>query len=189
MRIKASLPALAVAALSILLFASAGSSQASQAGGNAGHQLLADLLAEVRRLRTLVENEQRDSYRGLLLVERLRLQQEHVDRLARQLDEVRLDLTDIGAHLPQMQERVKTVESQAQELRDAAQLGQLELELKELRSSVEQQASRQQLQQEREGQLASQLQIEQSKLNELNDKLRVIESQLEKQTSGASIEN
>lgn len=188
MRIKSSLSALAIPALFILLSVSGVSSQVPQSQGAPGNLLLADLLTEVRRIRTAIENEQRDAYRGLMLVERIRLQQEHVDRLAKQLDDVRLDLTNMNVHLPLMQERVKEFEAQVESERDAAQLSHLELELKEIRSTVEQQVNQQRLQQEREGQLALQLQEEQAKLNDLNDKLQAIDLKMEKQTLGDSPE-
>jgi chromosome segregation ATPase len=182
MGIKASRWAFIISVLFILFSVGAVSSQVpqGQGWGTANNQVLADLLAEVRRLRTAVESDHRDSYSGLMLVERIRLQQEHVDRLATQLDDIRLDLASSKTLLPQMQERVKVFESQVKKEYDVVQLSQLELELSALRSTVEQQVSRQQIQQERESQLATQLQAEQSKLNELNDKLQMIEASLEK---------
>lgn len=188
MRTKASPALFVISVLLILFFGGAVSSQVAQGQGGITvcSQALTDLLAEVRRLRMAVEGEKRDSYRGLMLVERVRLQQEHVDRLAARLHDVRLDLSSTKTHLPQMQERVKAFESQIVDTHDAAQLSQLELELNVLKGTVEQQAERQRMQQESEAELAAQLQAEQSRLRELNDRLQAMEADSEGQATTAA---
>jgi chromosome segregation ATPase len=136
-----------------------------------GTQILEELLGEVRELRKAVQGNRLDTYRGLMLIERIRLQQEHVDRLSRQLDDLRLDLSNIDGHLPEMQDRVKNFESQIENEQDSTRKNQVESELKTFRSLVDQQVSQHQLMLNRESQLLVQLQSEQTKLNELNEKL------------------
>jgi len=134
-------------------------------------KILEELLSEVRQLRKTTQEKHLDAYRGLMVVERFRLQQERVDRLARQLDELRLDLSNMETHLPEMQERVKNFETQLEGEQEPARKSQLESEMKAFRSLLDQQVSQHQLLQERESQLNVQLQTEQAKLDELNQKL------------------
>jgi hypothetical protein len=138
-------------------------------------QLLRDLLSEVRLLRKSVEEAQSSTYRGLLAIERVRLQQEQVDRLSRQLSELKREQMNLNAHLPPMQERIKAFESQIENERDPARRVQLESEFTAFRNLVELESIRHQQQQELEQQLTGQLQAGQAKLNELNDRLQVAE--------------
>lgn len=138
-------------------------------------QMLEDLLGEVRQLRKVVQDNRLDAYRGLMVVERVRLQQEHIDRLTRQLDELRLDLSNMEMHMPEMEDRVKDFESQVENEKDSARKTQVESELKAFRSMLDQQLSQRQSLHERETQLAVQLVTEQAKLDELNEKLIAFE--------------
>ncbi len=167
---------IAMAVLLLLLgavLAQGSSGQESSLTGNT--QLLRDLLSEVRLLRKSVQEAQLNTYRGLLMVERIRLQREQVDRLTRQLNELKREQLNFSANLPPMQERIKVFESQIENERDPARRSQLELELTAFKNLVEQEASRQRQQQELEPQLTGQLQSEQAKLDELNERLLAVE--------------
>lgn len=170
-RITKSLLVVGVALLGITMGTTFAQTDRDNSASAGVMKILEDLLSEVHQLRKTVQENRLDAYRGLMVVERLRLQQERVDRLSRQLDELRLDLTNMETHLPEMQDRVKNFESQVEGEQEAIRKSQLESELKAFRSLLDQQLAQRQLLQEREGQLNVQLQTEQAKLDDLNQKL------------------
>ena len=65
------------------------SNSSANAGGARQDQVLADLLGEVRQLRIALQQISVNAYRGQILVERLRLQQEQVNRLSQELNSTR----------------------------------------------------------------------------------------------------
>lgn len=173
-------PLIAIAVLLSLLGAvvvvQGSNAQESQLTGNT--QLLRELLSEIRLLRKSVQDAQSNTYIGLLVFERIRLQQEHVDRLTRQLNELKREQMNLNAQLQPMQERFKVFESQLENERDPGRRSQLESEFAAFKNLLEQETFRQRQQQELEPQLTSQLQSEQAKLNELNQRLLIIEKVL-----------
>jgi DNA repair exonuclease SbcCD ATPase subunit len=141
-------------------------------------QTLQTLLAEVRQLRLAIERSNQIGPRIQIAVERLKLQQEQVARVARQLDDLRRDLDKSRSEQGKAQQRIQALDSQATQAADPVQRKGMEEASKELKLEVEQgEKSLQQLQ-VREGELASQLQVEQGKLAELNDHLDQVERAL-----------
>jgi hypothetical protein len=138
-------------------------------------QVLIEILSELRQLRKTIQADRVNGYRGLILIERVRSQQEHVDRLDKELQEIRVDLSSNTATLPQMLERVKDFESQVEGEQDQARKSQLESELHSFKAMVEQQVLRQRQQQQRDLELSSRLEGERAKLNDLNQKLQALE--------------
>jgi chromosome segregation ATPase len=161
--------------LSLALATTGSTSSRSADIGTGTETNLQELLDEVRKIRKVVQANRLDAYRGLMIVERLRLQQEHVDRLTRQLDELRLDLSNMETQIPTMQDRVKDFEAQVDSEQDTTRKGQLTSELRAFKSLLDQQLSQHQAFRERDAQLSVQVQSEQDKLNELTQKLEAYE--------------
>ena len=139
---------------------------------------LQTLLAEVHQLRIVLERSSQIAPRIQIAVERLKLQQEHVARVARQLDEIRRDLDRTRSDQPKIQQRVQTLDDEVNQAVDPGRCKALDDEAKMLKlESVQQEKSLQQMQ-AREGELVSQLQSEQARLTELNDRLDQIERAL-----------
>ena len=139
---------------------------------------LQTLLAEVHQLRIVLERSSQIAPRIQIAVERLKLQQEHVARVARQLDEIRRDLDRTRSDQPKIQQRVQTLDDEVNQAVDPGRRKALDDEAKMLKlESVQQEKSLQQMQ-AREGELMSQLQSEQARLTELNDRLDQIERAL-----------
>jgi hypothetical protein len=141
-------------------------------------QTLQTLLAEVHQLRIALERSTQIAPRIQIAVERLKLQQEQVARVARQLDDQRRELDKSRTELPRTQQRLQEISSAAaqttdpqkrKDLDDAS--GMFKLEADQAEKSLQQI-------QVREGELASQLQSEQAKLTELSDRLDKIERAL-----------
>jgi len=134
-------------------------------------QTLQTLLAEVRQLRLAIERSNQIGPRIQIAVERLKLQQEQVARIAGQLDDLRRGLDKSRSEQGKAQQRIQALDSQATQATDAVQRKNMEEVSKELKLEVEQAEKSLQQMQVREGELASQLQTEQGKLAELNDRM------------------
>jgi myosin heavy subunit len=131
-------------------------------------QSLQELVAEVRQLRATLLRMNAAVYKGQVLLERLKLQQEQVTRTSSELAHVREDQQEIRLNQKRIKETIPTLEEGVQagtrhpgEL--AGMKGELEgLILREQRLSV------------RESRLAADLEGERALLNELNDKLNAL---------------
>ncbi|HET9320880.1 MAG TPA: hypothetical protein VFO27_13930 [Bryobacteraceae bacterium] len=141
-------------------------------------QTLQTLLAEVRQLRLAIERSNQIGPRIQIAVERLKLQQEQVARIAGQLEDLRRGLDKSRSEQGKAQQRIQALDSQATQATDAVQRKNMEEVSKELKLEVEQAEKSLQQMQAREGELASQLQTEQGKLAELNDHLDQVERAL-----------
>ena len=136
-------------------------------------QTLQHLLSEVHQLRIALERSTQIGPRVQIDIERLKLQQELVARVARQLDEVRRDLDHHRSEQPKIQQRLQEFRQQ-----DPQQQKDMKVLSTHLKLDAEQtERSLQQLQ-TREGELVSQLQSERARLTELNDRLDQIERAL-----------
>src|ERR1700731_2042465 len=70
-------------------------------------QTLRQLLTEVRELRLAVQRATVSTARFEMLIERVRVQQAHVDALSRQLENVRSQAVEMKAAKPQMEQQIK----------------------------------------------------------------------------------
>ena len=128
-------------------------------------QSLQELVSEVRQLRATLQRMNAAVYRGQVLLERLKIQQEQVSRISRELAGVREEVQELRG----VQQRIKEMIPRMQEGVDAGtkQLG----ELLELKRELEQLSQREQRSMARETRLATDLENERAILNDLNDKL------------------
>jgi predicted nucleic acid-binding Zn-ribbon protein len=141
-------------------------------------QTIQALLVEVRQLRLALERSTLIGPRIQIAVERLKLQQEHVARITRQLEEVRRDLEQRHAEQPRIQQQLQSIESKAGQSIDPKERRDLEEGLKIFKLEAEQAEKAEQQLRAKEGELTGQLQSEQSRLTELNDRLNQIERAL-----------
>ncbi len=178
-RIK-TISAVCLLVLTTLVFTSLGRSQTAtnsptkaEQGGN--EQTMQALLNEVRQLRLAIQRSNLSAYRAQVIIERLRSQQQSVDRLADRLRgardriaHVKMGQTELQDELKKMEDRPNEgPESGMRERQDSykTRLGYLAQEETRLR--------------EDESQLAAQLQIEQARLAEINDQLDALQRELE----------
>jgi chromosome segregation ATPase len=141
-------------------------------------QTLQTLLAEVHQLRLALERSTQIAPRIQIAVERLKLQQEQVARVARQLDDLRRELDHSHADQPKTQQHLEQLSSAAAQATDPQMRKDFEGTLSVFKLDAEQAEKSLQQLQAREGELASQLQSEQAKLTELNDRLDRMERAL-----------
>jgi chromosome segregation ATPase len=145
-------------------------------------QVLEALLKEVRLMRISLDratSANLNSYRAQISVERFRIQQEHVDRLARQLETVKNDLAEMTTARRQLTERSKELEEIIRAGTNTEQSKEAENELRDLKYAMEQQREKEQARREQEGRLITEMQTEQVKLAELNSQLDRLERKLE----------
>ena len=135
-------------------------------------QSLQELVKEVRQLRSTLQSINAAVYKGQVMIERLRLQQEQVSRTSRELTDLRENLSELRAQQHRLKElsgRVETgVETGAKHPGELASV-KTELEMlsqRELRMAA------------REAQLSNDLELERAKLNDLNNRLNALELEM-----------
>ena len=171
-----SLLTLAVLGLSLLTVSKAFSSSAQPVQSE---QTMQALLGEVRQLRIVLQRGNLNTHHAQITVERMKLQQQRVDRLQTQLSEVGNQLAGTRKRLSQLANYLKELEVSLTRETDAAKRAEIEKTQRDTKSEVEGMSEREQQQQGHETQLQAQLQTEQSKLNELNERLDTLQRELE----------
>ena len=135
-------------------------------------QSLQELVREVRQLRATLQRMNSAMYRGQVMLERLKLQQDQVARLTRELSDARENLGEMRAHQTRLNELViKTEEGIEKGEKHPGELAQLKGELEMLKEREQRLATR-------EVRLANDLEVERARLNDLNDRLNAFELEL-----------
>ena len=174
--------------LTTLVFTSFGGPQtatnnnAKDAQGD-NEQAMQALVNEVRQLRLAIQRSNLNAHHSQVIIERMRSQQQSVDRLADRLRWARDEASRFKMYLPlqqaEIQNRFKAIEADLSETLDAktrrAKEGELEI-IKQRMGMMGQEETRLR---ENESQLTAQLQIEQAKLAELDDQLDALRRELE----------
>jgi len=174
--------------LTTLVFTSFGGPQtvsdnkAKEAQGES-EQTMQALVNEVRQLRLAIQRSNLSAHHSQVVIERMRSQQQTVDRVADRLRWAREEASRHRMYMPlqqaEIQNRVKLIEGDLSENLSAnarrAKEGELEITKQRL-GMMGQEETRLR---ENESQLAAQLQIEQAKLAELNDQLDALQRELE----------
>jgi len=147
------------------------------------------LLREVRLIRETLQRLQGNAQREQMLVERIRTHDERVERLDRQLTELRDEIGGIEVHVRQTNERDASLGLQIDRAGDPAQRRALEAEKKEMRFTQEAQRQRLDRLRERESGIAAALQREERTLRSLEARLEALDRELETEArrSSASI--
>jgi chromosome segregation ATPase len=151
----------------------------AQSSKTTDDKTLQALLNEVRLLRETLQRINLNAYRSQMIVERIREQNERVTRLDRMLEGIRDEMANLPTQISQISERAKTVESQIQQESDLKQRAQLEDMQKELKSLRDQQREKLERLRERESRLTTELQAEQAKLSDLEGRLDALEREIE----------
>ena len=142
------------------------------AGLTKQEKMMEALLDEVHRLRVAMQQITVNAYRGQVMVERLRLQQDQVDRLSRELEGVRNQIGDVRAAQVIGKESLDEAEKQ----REVGMSS--EAAVKIVRARFEDFKRQEQRLSERENQLAGDLAIERANLADLNIRLDALEREM-----------
>jgi chromosome segregation ATPase len=73
-------------------------------------QILKELLDEVRQLRIDLSRMNGNAYRAQMVLERMRLQQEQVNRLTLELNRVNSEISDLESERPGLKEKIESLE-------------------------------------------------------------------------------
>src|SRR6267143_430382 len=141
-------------------------------------QTLKQLLTEVRELRLAVQRATVSNTRFQMLIERVRVQQAHVDALSRQLENVHSQVAEMKAAKPQMEQQIKDAEDLLDRTSDPNAHAELESRIKGGKTNLSRLAQEDERFRNREAALETELQARQAKLNELNSQLDSLMSEL-----------
>jgi hypothetical protein len=137
------------------------------------------LLNEVRQLRLAIQRSNLSAYKSQITIERIRSQQQSVDRLADRLRDARNQLAGIKMPQADFQSELKRIEARLNQEGDVEKRKILEEEQERFKNRLAMLAQEEARIRENESQLAAQLQIEQGRLTDLNDQLDVLQRELE----------
>jgi len=174
--------------LTTLVFASFGGPQTAaddNAKGAQGdnEQAMQALVNEVRQLRLAIQRSNLSAHHSQVVIERMRSQQQTVDRVADRLRWAREEASRHRMYMPlqqaEIQNRVKLIEGDLSENLSANARRVKEGELEITKQRLGMMGQEETRLRENESQLAAQLQIEQAKLAELNDQLDALQRELE----------
>lgn len=146
------------------------------------------LLTEVQRLRLAIEHNTLLGARTQISILQLQAQQARTDKISKDLEEARKELsqtetqrTDVGMMLKETEGRLSNAATPPNER------GELEQRLQMLRKAVEQQPVRETQARAREAEIAGELQSEQSRLAQLQNQITELDRALDlaiRQTTG-----
>ena len=174
---------LAVFGLTSLIGSSAFTQSNARPAQGSGDPTLQALLSEVHELRVTMQRANLNTYHAQITIERLKLQQQRVDRLTAQLGEVRKQLAETRKTFSQNSDNMKSFERKLAKETDAAERARLEPSIQSWKAELEELNQKEQQEQAYETQLNAQLQLEQAKLAELSDRLDTLQRELETQLS------
>ena len=155
----------------------------AQSAQSSGELTLQALLGEVHQLRVAMQRSNLNTYHAQITIERMKLQQQRVDRLNSQLNDTHQQLIEIRTRVTQFSTAAKNAESELMKEANVAKRAEREEVLQSLKGEIEMLTQKEQQQREIESQLQTQLQLEQAKLTELNERLDALQRELETQLS------
>src|SRR5216684_83690 len=141
-------------------------------------QTLKQLLTEVRELRLAVQRATVNNTRFQMLIERVRVQQAHVDALSRQLENIHSQVAEMKAAKPQMEQQIKDTEDLLDRTPDPNAHAELDSRIKGGKANLARLAQEDERLRSRETAVDTELQSAQAKLNELNGQLDSLMSEL-----------
>jgi hypothetical protein len=131
-----------------------------------------ELLNEVRQLRMALQRMSLASYRTQVMVERLRLQQDHVGRINTELSGVRNKLSEVKAQNSQMMQMFGTVEDKVESgVAPPSEMNAMKVAIDEFKK-LEQTLT------EREIELSNELNTERANLTDLKGRLDALEREM-----------
>ena len=176
---------LVLTTLVFTLFGGPQTATGNNAKGEQGdnEQAMQALVNEVRQLRLAIQRSNLSAHHSQVVIERMRSQQQTVDRVADRLRWAREEASRHRMYMPlqqaEIQNRVKLIEGDLSENLSANARRVKEGELEITKQRLGMMGQEETRLRENESQLAAQLQIEQAKLAELNDQLDALQRELE----------
>ena len=141
-------------------------------------QTLKQLLTEVHELRMALQRASFSSGRFQMLIERLRVEQAHADSLARDLEGVRSQLSELQALKPRMEQQIKDAEDSLDRVVDPNSHADLESRIKNMKTERARFGPEEERLHSRETKLDNDLQSSQARISELNGQLDALMNEL-----------
>jgi uncharacterized coiled-coil DUF342 family protein len=135
-------------------------------------QLLKELLNEMRQLRAELSRMNSNAYRAQLLVERMKLQQDQVNRLAAELNQVNSEVGELQSSRPGLNGKIEDLEKQFRNGLIAPS------DVKSAKDALERLGQREQRLHERDSQLSAELNTARVNLEALKARLNEIELEM-----------
>jgi hypothetical protein len=168
------MPTLSAAAIMVAALASTVSAQAAPA------DVLSHLLDEVRALRIAMQQSATAGARIQLLTARLSIQESRVARLARDLEDARINLVRLADSQQRAADMHENLEAMLPVESDPGRRRQLEAELRSIKQQIEMQSSEEQFLRNRESALEASYDAEQARWLEISNRLDELERSLER---------
>ena len=134
-------------------------------------QTLKQLLTEVRELRLALQRATFSNTRFQMLIERVRVEQTHVDSLRRDLESVRNQISDLQSAKPRMEQQIKDAEDSLDRVTDPNGHADWESRIKNMKAEFARIGPEDERLRNREAALETDFQNSQARLNELNTQL------------------
>jgi predicted nucleic acid-binding Zn-ribbon protein len=134
-------------------------------------QTLKQLLTEVHELRLALQRASFSNTRFQMLLERVRVEQSHVDSLHKDLESVRTQISEFQAVKPRMDQQIKDAEAELDRTTDPNAHADLESRLKLMRSDLARLGPEEERLRTRETAMETEFEASQAKLSELNSQL------------------
>lgn len=135
-------------------------------------QSLQELVSEVRKLRSTLQRINSAMYKGQVMLERLKWQQEQVFRLSRELADARENLSEIRSQQNRVRDALKSAEAGEETgTRKPDEVADMKAHLASLNERENRLAMR-------ETQLANDLELERAKVIQLDQRLNALEVEL-----------
>ena len=141
-------------------------------------QTLQQLLTEVRELRLAIQRATVNNTRFQMLIERVRIQQGHVDVLSRQLEDVLSPVAEMRTRKAQLEQVIKDAENLLDRTAELNAHAELESRIKVMKINSASLSQEEERLRNRGAALDTELQAAQSRLNELNSQLDALMSDL-----------
>jgi chromosome segregation ATPase len=141
-------------------------------------QTLTQLLTEVHELRLAIQRASASNTRFQMLIERVRIQQAHVDGLSRRLENVHSQIADMKGAKPQMEQQIKDADDMLNRTPDPSARSDLESRIKVEKANLARLAEEDEHLRDRETAVETELRSAQSLLDQLNSQLDALMSEL-----------
>ena len=141
-------------------------------------QTLKQLLTEVRALRLALQRATVSNTRFQMLIERVRVEQTHVDVVRRDLEGIRSQVSEMQSAKPRMEQQIKEAEDGLDRVTDPNARADVESRIKAMKAGFGRIAPEEERLRNREAVLDSEFQASQARLNELNSQLDALMNEL-----------
>lgn len=146
--------------------------------GQGDQQLLREIVAELKQLRSIIARTNVNQVRFQMAFEQYKSQQSRVDSMNRELEFMKNQMTFNNPNRQNSEEMIKANEERLLQTTDPRQRQGLERQIQSMKRNVEAQEQRDKRQKERQNTLEMQIPVEQAKLEQLSAEMERIKQDI-----------